>query len=158
MSEYPSKVLMFFSSFFFLTDAPFMMIYLKTMWNANTRSHNKEIRKEINENLTANSTSADVEANRMGLLDTKMELIANVSTHGRDVKNISSSRTVEAYEGLDLILTFETESYPPVSNQHWTKPTKVNNNENVTMYQESHSIEDTRLEITRYVSSDPMKT
>lgn len=135
-----------------------MTIYLKTTWNANTRAKNKEIRKEINERLSANSTSIDIEANRSGTLDMKMELIANVSTDGVQGRNVSSSRTVEAYEGLDLILTFVTESYPPVSSQHWTKPTKVNNNGNVTMYQESYSIEDTRLAITSYVSSDLTKT
>lgn len=120
-----------------------MMIYLKTTWNANTRAKSKDIK----ENLNANSTSIGVEANRSATLDVKMELIANVSTDGVHRKNISSSRMVEAYEGLDLILTFVTESYPPVSNQHWTKPTKVTNNHNVTMYQESYFAEDTRLAI-----------
>lgn len=130
------------------------MIYLKTMWNPNTRAKNKE----INENLSANSTGIGIKVNRSSTLDMKMELIANVSTDGVHGKNISSSRTVEAYEGLDLILTFVTESYPPVSNHHWTKPTKVNNNDNVTMYQESYSTEDTRSERTSCVSSDLTKT
>lgn len=77
-----------------------------------------------------------------------MELIANVSADGVHGKNISSSQMVEAYEGFDLMLTLVIESYPPVSNQRWTKPTKVKNNDDVTMYQESYSIKDTRLEIT----------
>lgn len=124
-----------------------MTTYLKT-WHANTKAKNKEISKEINGNLTANSTSIDIEANRSSKLHMKMELIANISTYGVHGNNISSSRTVEAYEGLDVILTFVTESYPPLSNQSWTKPTKVNNNNNVTIYQENYSINDTRLELT----------
>lgn len=124
-----------------------MTTYLKT-WHANTKAKNKEISKEIDGNLTANSTSIDIEANRSSKLHMKMELIANVSTDGVHVNNISSSTTVEAYEGLDVILTFVTESYPPLNNQSWTKPTKVNNNNNVTMYQENYSIDDTRWELT----------
>lgn len=146
------------SPFFFLPDAPFIIIYSKTTWNANTRAKNKEITKEVNENLSANRTSFDIEANHSGTLDTKMKLIANVSADDVHGKNISSSQTVEAYEGFDLILTLVIESYPPVSNQHWTKPTKVKNNDDVTMYQESYSMKDTRLEITSYVSSDLTKT
>ncbi|TNM84402.1 hypothetical protein fugu_008580 [Takifugu bimaculatus] len=126
-------------------DSPFMTTYLKT-WHANTKAKNKEISKEIDGNLTANSTSIDIEANRSSKLHMKMELIANVSIDGVHVNNISSNTTVEAYEGLDVILTFVTESYPPLSNQSWTKPTKVNNNNNVTMYQENYSINDTRSE------------
>lgn len=145
-----------FSSFFFLKDAPFMMIDLKTMWNANARAKNNETRKETMENLSANSTSIGVEAS--GTLDMKMEFTANVSTDGKRGKNISGSWTVEAYEGFDLVLTFVTESYPAVSNQHWTKPEKVNNNSNVTKFQESYSIKDTRLETPSYVSSDIPKT
>lgn len=114
------------------------------MWNANTRAKSKETRKEINESQSVNSSSIDIEARRIGALDMTMELIANVSNDGAHPKIISGSRTVEAYEGLDLILTFVMESYPPVSNQHWTKPAKVNNNDNVTMYQESSSVKDTR--------------
>lgn len=134
------------------------MIDLKTMWNANARAKNKGTRKEIIKNLIANSTSIDVEAKHSGTQDMKMELIANASTDGKHGKNISGSQTVEAYEGFDLELTFVTESYPPVSYQHWTKPEKVNNNDNVTMYQESYSIKDTRLETTSYVASDIPKT
>lgn len=125
-----------------------MTTYLKTLWHASTKAQNKEISKEIDGNLSANSTSIDIETTRSGNLHMKMELIANVSTGGVHGNNISSSRTVEAYEGLDVILTFVTESYPPLSNQSWTKPTKINNNNNVTMYQENYSINDTRLEIT----------
>lgn len=117
-----------------------MMIFLKTTWNANAGAKIKE----TNESLGANSTSIDMEANRGATLGTKMELIANVSADGVQGKNISSSRRVEAYEGLDLMLTFVTESYPPVSSQRWSKPAKVRNNANVTMYQESYSADRTR--------------
>ncbi|CAF97270.1 unnamed protein product, partial [Tetraodon nigroviridis] len=54
---------------------------------------------------------------------------------------------VEAYEELDLTLTFVTESYPPVSNQRWIKATKVKTGTNTTMHQESYSVEDFRLQV-----------
>lgn len=133
------------------------MIYLKTKWNANARGENKGTSKEANGSLSANPTSIDTEASRGGTLDTKMELIANVSGDGAHRRNVSSRRTVEAHEGLDLLLTFVTESYPPVSSQHWTKPTTVNNNHNVTMYQESSSAQDHRSEETSCLSSDLVK-
>lgn len=76
------------------------------------------------------------------------ELIANVSSNvvnGSNSANVSSSSTVEAYEGRDVILTFVTESYPPLQNQHWTTPANINNNNNVTVYQESFTDKGFRL-------------
>lgn len=118
-----------------------MTTYLKTLWNNNTKAKNQEIKP------SANSTSNDIEANHSRPLDMKTELIANVSSgvHGH---NISSCRTVEVDKGQDVVLTFVTESYPPLSNQSWTRPPKVNNNNYVTVYQESYSVKDTRLAMT----------
>lgn len=134
-----------------------MMIYLKTKWNANTRAENKEISNETNESLSANHTSINIEANRGGTGDMRMELIANVSNDGVQKKTIVSRRMVEAYEELDLTLTFVTESYPPVSNQRWIKATKVKTGTNTTMHQESYSVEDLRFEKTSCVSSNLVK-
>lgn len=131
-------------SVFILPDAPFMRTYLKTLWHNNTKAKNQEISKGTDGNRSANSISNDIEANHSRTLDMKIELIANVSTDGVHGNNISSCRTVEAYKGLDVILTFVIESYPPLSNQSWTTPTKVNNNKYVTMYQESSTVKDTR--------------
>uniref|UniRef100_H3CQ92 receptor protein-tyrosine kinase n=1 Tax=Tetraodon nigroviridis TaxID=99883 RepID=H3CQ92_TETNG len=63
------------------------------------------------------------------------EFLMTCSVLGRRKKTIVSRRMVEAYEELDLTLTFVTESYPPVSNQRWIKATK-----------ESYSVEDFRSE------------
>lgn len=131
-------------SAFLLPDAPFMRTYLKTLWHNNTEAKNQEIGKGTEGNLSANSTSNDMEADHSRMLDVKTELIANVSTDGVHGNNISSCRTVEVYKGLDVVLTFVTESYPPLSNQSWTRPTRVNNNNYVTVYQESYSVKDTR--------------
>lgn len=116
--------------------------------NANTRTI------DINGDLVANVSNMSMEeqgkleANSNGSLDVKRELIANVSNNGVSGvsrANISSSRTVEVYEGQDVILTFVTESYPPIRNQRWTTPPNVKNNNNNTVYQESYAANNCRL-------------
>lgn len=114
------------------------------MWHANTKT--KLI--EINGNLTANISRISLDASSNSSLDMQRELIANVSSNvvnGSNSANVSSSSTVEAYEGRDVILTFVTESYPPLQNQHWTTPANINNNNNVTVYQESFTDKGFRL-------------
>lgn len=97
---------------------------------------------EVEGELEANISSSSLEVNG--------ELIANVSNNGMDVNgassaNISGSSIVEVYEGRDVMLTFKTEAYPPIRNQHWTTPTHVNNDNNNTVYQESYTANGYRL-------------
>lgn len=86
-----------------------------------------------------------LEASSISSLDVKGELIANVSgnaVNSLSSANVSSSSTVEVSEGQDVMLTFVTESYPPIRNQRWT--TLTNNNSN-TVYQESYTASGCRL-------------
>lgn len=127
-------------------DAPYLKIYLQTALHAkaNTRAI------KVNEDLVANISSMSMEV--QGDLDNsstsqnmKREVIVNVSTkdlNGVSSANISGNSTVEVYEGRDVILTFETESYPPIANQRWTTPTSVIDN---TVYQESYIANGCRL-------------
>ncbi|XP_070839903.1 macrophage colony-stimulating factor 1 receptor 2 [Chaetodon trifascialis] len=134
-------------------DGPYLRIYLQPMWHA--YANNKT--KEVNGDLVANISSmpikvqGELEANiSSGSLEENGELNANDSTKVMDSKgvsraNISSSSTVEVYEGQDVMLTFVTESYPPIGNQHWTTPAHVNNN-NTMVYRESYTANGYRSE------------
>uniref|UniRef100_A0A3Q3WWH0 receptor protein-tyrosine kinase n=1 Tax=Mola mola TaxID=94237 RepID=A0A3Q3WWH0_MOLML len=128
-------------------DAPYLKIYLQTALHAkaNTRAI------KVNEDLVANISSMSMEV--QGDLDNsstsqsmKREVIVNVSIkdlNGVSSANISGNSTMEVYEGRDVILTFETESYPPIANQRWTTPTSVINN---SVYQESYTANGCRSE------------
>lgn len=89
------------------------------------------------------------EANSSSSKDSKLELIANVSTdatNNASIANISSSSTVAVNEGRDVTLAFVIESYPPIGNQSWTTPTIVNDNTSSSaVYEESYTTTGYRL-------------
>lgn len=83
-------------------------------------------------------------------LDMNREITANISNNEMNVKrasnaNNSGSNIVEVYEGQAVTLTFVTEAYPPIRNQHWTTSTHGNNGNNNTVYQESYVANGYRL-------------
>lgn len=87
-----------------------------------------------------------LEASSRSSPDVAGELIANVSSKALNSvssTNVSSSSTVEVSEGQDVILTFMTESYPPIRSQRWTKLSNSNNSK--TVYQESYTASGCRL-------------
>ncbi|XP_035522659.1 macrophage colony-stimulating factor 1 receptor 2-like [Morone saxatilis] len=133
-----------------VVDAPFLRIYLQQMPRANANAKTIQAKGD----LVANRSSmlleeqGELEANiSSGSLEVNRELIVNVSTKTLDVNgassaNVSGSSTVEVYEGRDMMLTFVTESYPPIRKQHWTTPSKINN----TVYEESYAANGHRSE------------
>lgn len=137
----------------FLPDGPYLWIYLQPMPHANTNNKTTE----VNEDLVANISSMPMKVQGQleaeissGSLEVNKELIANVSTHKIDANgdssvNISGSGMVEVYEGQDVMLTFVIESYPPIMNQSWTTPTKVKDNYNNIVYQETYTANGYRL-------------
>ncbi|XP_030294083.1 macrophage colony-stimulating factor 1 receptor 2-like isoform X1 [Sparus aurata] len=135
-------------------DGPYLWIYLQPMQHANTNNKTTE----VNEDLVANISSMPMKVQGQleakissGSLEVNKELIANVSTHKIDANgdsrvNISGSGMVEVYEGQDVMLTFVIESYPPIMNQSWTTPTKVKDNYNNIVYQETYTANGYRSE------------
>lgn len=97
---------------------------------------------EVQRALDANISSGSLEVNG--------EMVAIVRPNGTDANsiifaNITGSSRVEVSEGQDVTLAFVIEAYPPISNQDWTTPTHVNNNNNNTVYQESYTANGFRL-------------
>ncbi|KAI3374081.1 hypothetical protein L3Q82_022647, partial [Scortum barcoo] len=112
-----------------VVDSPYLKIYLRLTQHANTNS------TEVNGDLVTNISDSSLEV--------------NVSNDGMDVNRASSSyirgsSIVEVYEGQPVTLTFVTEAYPPIREQHWTTPTHVNHSN--TVYQESYAVHGYRLE------------
>lgn len=100
---------------------------------------------------SASGAQEELEVNTSsGLPEEGRKIIANVNTDSMAVNevngaNISSSRTVEVYEGQDVMLTFVVESYPPIRNQYWMPPRNINNTKNKTVYEENYSAAGSRL-------------
>ncbi|KAL7390564.1 hypothetical protein ABVT39_023306 [Epinephelus coioides] len=122
-----------------VVDRPYLRIYLQA--NANAKN------MEVNEKLVANVSSMLMEVKEelaakvsSDSLEVNGELTANVNirmdVNGDSSANISGSSTVEVYEGLDVMLTFVIEAYPPIGNWRWTTSTHFNNNS--TVYLESY--------------------
>lgn len=127
------------------TVAPYLKIYLQTEQHVNVDTRAIEIDGDLAANISSMSVDeqSKPEANSSSSKDSKLELIANVSTdatNNASIVNISSSSTVAAYEDRDVTLAFVIESYPPIRNHSWTTPTIVNDNtSSSTKHEESYT-------------------
>ncbi|XP_035480871.2 macrophage colony-stimulating factor 1 receptor 2 isoform X2 [Scophthalmus maximus] len=135
-------------------DRPYLIIYLQLQQHANASSRTIEVKGD----QLANVSSIPMEVQRAldanissGSLEVNGEMVAIVRPNGTDANsiifaNITGSSRVEVSEGQDVTLAFVIEAYPPISNQDWTTPTHVNNNNNNTVYQESYTANGFRSE------------
>ncbi|XP_034539511.1 macrophage colony-stimulating factor 1 receptor 2-like [Notolabrus celidotus] len=128
-------------------DQAYLRIYLQPVQQAKANTKAKDVNGELVANISIMSMreQAELVANiSNSSLELNGELVANISSKLMYVNGakISSSRKVEVYEDLDVLLTFVTEAYPPIRDHRWMTPTHLNRNN--TVHEESYWTYDTR--------------